>query len=291
MINEMVNACKEDFYNGEQFFDSVVSADDLASQIRSCHPMVHCYVPVVSANDSANLLLACGASPVLSDNPEEAADITGKCQGLSLSLGMPSQSRWDAIMVSGMTARSKGIPIVLDLTGIGLSRYRTSMGQSVIHACHPDIIKGNVSELGCLCGFGTAGCIDADHAESESAVHNEAFISCLQDYARKHACILVCTGKTDLVISEKGELQEVQGGSSWMARISGTGCMLNAVLAAALAASKEDRFWLAVLTLRLFKNWGAWAARQMKANEGPGSYRMHFLDAPVCMKTGSREEV
>ena len=80
------------------FFDSVGSTEDLASQIASCHPMVHCYAPVVVANDIANLLLTCGASPILSDNPEEAADITGKCQGLSLSLGTPSQSRWDAMM-------------------------------------------------------------------------------------------------------------------------------------------------------------------------------------------------
>lgn len=276
------------FQNGYCAF--AVSAEELAEQIRAAHPRVHCYVPVVSANDTANLLLACGASPILSDNPEEAAEITRKSQALSLSLGMPSQSRWDAMLTSGATALQNGLPMVLDLTGVGVSSYRRVMAENLIRVLHPSVIKGNVSELGCLTGYGSDGSIDANVFESGCAIQNEKFLSCLKAYARKQAVILVCTGETDLVVSEQGELYEISGGSVWMSRISGTGCMLTAVLAAALGSRPEDRLQSVILTLQLFKNWGAWAARQMKANEGPGSYRMHFLDAPFCMKPAEKEE-
>lgn len=269
---------------------SALSIQILAERIWQMHPRVHCYAPSVSASDTANLLLACGASPILSDNPYEAAEITEKSQALSLSLGMPSLSRKEAMLKSGQAAKNRGIPVVLDLTGIGVSAFRKEMAHTLIDKVHPDVIKGNVSELGCLCGYGTNGSIDADLEEYSSLLENERFLSCLQAYARAQYTILVCTGQRDLVVSAKGGVYEVSGGSIWMSRISGTGCMLTAVLAAALAAGGKERLEAVCLTLQMFKDWGAWAAKVMKSEEGPGSFHMHFLDAPYCMLPDSGRE-
>ena len=46
------------------------------TQVRQRQPLVHCITNYITANDCANLLLACGASPIMADDPEEAAEVT-----------------------------------------------------------------------------------------------------------------------------------------------------------------------------------------------------------------------
>ena len=45
----------------------------LWDRIAETHPLIHQLTNVVTVNDCANITLACGASPVMADAPEEAA--------------------------------------------------------------------------------------------------------------------------------------------------------------------------------------------------------------------------
>jgi hydroxyethylthiazole kinase len=45
-------------------------------RVRERRPLIHCITNYVTANDVANLLLACGASPIMADEPEEVEEIT-----------------------------------------------------------------------------------------------------------------------------------------------------------------------------------------------------------------------
>ena len=38
-------------------------------RLRAAAPLVHCITNYVTANDCANILLACGASPVMAEDP------------------------------------------------------------------------------------------------------------------------------------------------------------------------------------------------------------------------------
>ena len=44
--------------------------------VRTTRPLVHNITNYVTVNDVANILLACGASPIMSDEPEEVEEIT-----------------------------------------------------------------------------------------------------------------------------------------------------------------------------------------------------------------------
>ena len=44
--------------------------------VREKHPLVHNITNYVTVNDVANILLACGGSPIMSDEPEDVEDIT-----------------------------------------------------------------------------------------------------------------------------------------------------------------------------------------------------------------------
>ena len=60
-------------------------------QVRTFVPLVHNITNYVTVNDVANILLACGGSPIMSDEPEDVADITSICGGLNLNIGTLNQ--------------------------------------------------------------------------------------------------------------------------------------------------------------------------------------------------------
>ena len=60
---------------------------EMLENVRALAPLVHCITNYVTVNDCANLLLACGASPIMADDPEEAADITSICNALVVNIG------------------------------------------------------------------------------------------------------------------------------------------------------------------------------------------------------------
>ena len=84
-------------------------------------PMIHAISNYVTANDCANILLACGASPIMADDPGESAGITDLCQGLAVNIGTLHQHTVPAMIASGRAANAKGIPAVLDPVGAGAS--------------------------------------------------------------------------------------------------------------------------------------------------------------------------
>lgn len=56
-------------------------------RVRAVHPLIHNITNYVTVNDVANILLAAGASPIMADEPQEAAQITALCSGLNINLG------------------------------------------------------------------------------------------------------------------------------------------------------------------------------------------------------------
>ena len=52
------------------------------SSVRESTPLVHCITNYVTVNDCANALLALGASPIMSDEPQDVEDITALCSAL-----------------------------------------------------------------------------------------------------------------------------------------------------------------------------------------------------------------
>ena len=55
--------------------------------VRKNVPLVHNITNYVTVNDVANILLACGGSPIMSDEPEDVEDITSVCGGLNINIG------------------------------------------------------------------------------------------------------------------------------------------------------------------------------------------------------------
>ncbi len=105
-------------------------------RVRERRPLIHCITNYVTANDVANLLLACGASPIMADEPEEVEEITARCAGLCLNLGTPSRRTIPSLMRAGVKAGELGRPVVLDPVGVGASALRLPHGPGADGPCH-----------------------------------------------------------------------------------------------------------------------------------------------------------
>ena len=56
-------------------------------QVREKSPLIHNITNYVTVNDCANMVLACGASPIMADDKEEVAEIQTICAGLNINIG------------------------------------------------------------------------------------------------------------------------------------------------------------------------------------------------------------
>jgi len=115
--------------------------------IRKQAPIVHNITNYVAMNNTANALLALGASPVMAHAEEEVEEMVNIAQALVINIGTLSKP-WIYSMFKALShARKKGIPVILDPVGAGATTYRTQTARELINSVPPTIIRGNASEI------------------------------------------------------------------------------------------------------------------------------------------------
>ena len=61
--------------------------NQILKNIKLTTPLIHNITNYVTVNDCANILLACGASPIMADDLNEVEEITTICGGLNINIG------------------------------------------------------------------------------------------------------------------------------------------------------------------------------------------------------------
>jgi len=172
--------------------------------------------------------------------------------------------------IAGKAAKEAGIPIVLDPVGAGGANYRREKTLEIMETVHPDCIRGNLSELRALAmNTSTARGVEA---EKEIGID----FGMLRSLSQKWNAIIVASGEKDYVVD--GETcVAVSGGSSYMPKVTGTGCMSSTLLGASLAVERSIRSVAACL--KAISNCAERAERKTKeADGGTMSFRMYFID-------------
>ena len=100
--------------------------------VRKSTPLVHNITNYVTVNDVANVLLACGGSPIMSDEPDDVADITSICGGLNINIGTLNKQSIEAMFIAGAKANELGHPVLLDPVGAGASALRTNTAVAIM---------------------------------------------------------------------------------------------------------------------------------------------------------------
>ena len=91
----------------------------MLENVREQVPLVHNITNYVTVNDVANALLACGASPIMSDEPNDVEDITSICGGLNINIGTLNQRSIEGMFLAGKKAADRGHH--------SLSRYKNNV--------------------------------------------------------------------------------------------------------------------------------------------------------------------
>ncbi|WP_406671245.1 hydroxyethylthiazole kinase [Methanolobus sp. ZRKC4] len=235
--------------------------------IRETKPLVHHITNWVTIYDCANMTRAFGALPVMAHAPEEAADMTGIASALVLNIGTLTTELVDVMIISATAANENDIPVVLDAVGVGATKFRDEMAAKILDSAHIDIIKGNYSEIAKLAGENAqtrgveATAIDADPKKVAS------------DFANSRSCVVVMTGKED-IISDGKKTFVVKNGHDSMGSVVGTGCMAASVIGS-FAAVNTDYCDAAKDALCYYGISGELASEKAM---GPGTFKMHFYD-------------
>lgn len=258
-------------------------------RVRERRPLIHCITNYVTANDVANLLLACGASPIMADEPEEVEEITARCAGLCLNLGTPSRRTIPSLMRAGVKAGELGRPVVLDPVGVGASALRLRTAQDLMARVPFTVLRGNVSELRALAGGQehTRG-VDAGGADAVTEAELERGVAFAKGTARRTGTVVAVTGAIDLV-SDGEQCVVIRNGRPEMGLVTGTGCQLSALTAACLAASPEHPLEAAAAAVCAMGVAGELAWARMSPQDGNATYRDRIIDA-VCRIDGAALE-
>lgn len=123
------------------------------NNIRTTTPLVHNITNFVAMNNTANALLALGASPVMAHACEEVEEMTTLAAALVINIGTLSQVWVDSMELALATAKSNNIPVVFDPVGAGATTFRTQTCLHLLGQADPAVIRGNASEIMALAGI------------------------------------------------------------------------------------------------------------------------------------------
>ena len=116
-------------------------------EVRKKAPLIHNITNYVTINDVANMVLACGASPIMSDEPTDIEEITSICQGLNINMGMLNPRKIESMQKAGKKSNELYHKVLLDPVGAGSSSFRTEAALNLIRDIQFDVIRGNISEI------------------------------------------------------------------------------------------------------------------------------------------------
>ncbi|MDH6535009.1 hydroxyethylthiazole kinase [Parabacteroides sp. 52] len=242
-------------------------------RIRQNSPLIHNITNYVVMNNTANALLAIGASPVMAHAVEEVADMVKIASAVVLNIGTLNEEWVEAMLIAGQTALVNNKPLIFDPVGAGATPYRNNVCRQIIERCKPDIIRGNASEIMALCHVHTqtkgVDSTDSSHAALDSA----------KQLARQTGAVVVISGQTDY-ITDGEQVETVQNGNTMMACVTGMGCTATAVVAA-FAAVNKNMLEAATHGMALMGIAGEIAAARSAGN---GSLQLHFLDELYSMQ-------
>lgn len=240
----------------------------LITKIQTIKPLILNMSNHVTMDFIANGLLALGASPIMCLATQEVEDLLTISHCAIINIGTLNDTFISLCEKTCEIANQLNKPLILDPVGAGASAYRTQTCLQLLKKFKFSIIRGNASEIISLAGTiaYTKG-VDS----SDDTLHAIAAAKLLSIHYNTTVAISGCTD----AIVHKEHVSLLHYGSALMPKITGSGCLLTAVVGA-FAAVHQNNAEAALAAIAFYGLCGELAAQQ--AN-GPGTFKPYFLDA------------
>ncbi|WP_185152016.1 hydroxyethylthiazole kinase [Chryseobacterium vaccae] len=235
--------------------------------VRQKSPLVHSITNYVVMNNTANALLAAGASPIMAHAKSEIREMVNIVHSVVINIGTLDEYWTESMLIAAETAHSINKPWILDPVGAGATSYRDDVLQQLLQY-QPSVIRGNASEIIALAKANTTITKGVDStAQSNEAVH------AAQILAEQYHTTVCISGETDIILNGKQEIH-IKNGHPMMTKVTGLGCSASA-LTGAFAGIQEDKAIATAAAMALLGISGELAVRESK---GPGSLQVNLLD-------------
>ena len=172
----------------------------LLTAVRERRPLVHNITNFVVMNNTANALLALGASPAMIHSSDEVEDFVAISQALVVNIGTLYSEQIAACKLAAMRAKAAGVPWILDPVGAGATPYRRAAAGALVRLT-PSAIRGNGSEILTLAQQTQAG----QGRGVDSLDGSETALEAARQLAAITGAVVAITGAVDYVTD--GRLQ------------------------------------------------------------------------------------
>ena len=244
---------------------------NLIERVRESSPLVVNITNFVVMNNSANAVLAVGASPIMSHAHSEVEAMVSICGSVVVNIGTLDEYWAETMVRAAREATRLGKPWLLDPVGAGATPYRDEVLKRLM-PLRPTVIRGNASEIMALARANITAATSAsiaattaDFATSATPGPHPATTTSAADSAtldhldpppvtkgvdstaasgeavhaarflnREFGSIVCVSGETDIIIDGNRDVY-IHNGSTMMTRVTGLGCSCSAVLGAFIA--------------------------------------------------------
>ncbi|WP_211223386.1 hydroxyethylthiazole kinase [Flavobacterium soli] len=235
--------------------------------VRQASPLVHNITNFVVMNNTANALLAVGASPIMAHAHSEVEEMVGICQSLVINIGTLDEYFVTSMLLAAKRVNELQKPWLLDPVGAGATSYRNTVLSQLLE-CKPTVVRGNASEILALAKANSTTTKGVDStAQSNEALDAARFIN------SKYGAVVCISGATDIIVSQEQTVY-LSNGNALMTKVTGLGCSASAVIGAFIA-TVENTTEAVAAAMALFSISGELAAKHSK---GPGNLQVNLLD-------------
>ena len=256
---------------------------NILETLRHRNPLVICITNDVVRTFTANGLLDIGASPVMSECSEDLKDLIVHASSLLINIGTLTPDKVSYYKEAIKLAKTHEVPVVLDPVGCHAGAYRLSVVLDLIKTGAISLLRGNQSEIkaiyDALSPDDKADVSTAGKGVDGAQVEDSAIIA--YRLARLINCPVVATGEEDYV-SDGIRIFAVPHGHTIMTSVTGTGCLLGAVLAAFFSAYYpcKDSVSIGEFLAYVLAYYGLAGERAVQVSGiKPGSFSVAFMDA------------
>ena len=265
--------------------------EKILKAVKNKTPLVHSITNYVTVNDCANIILACGGAPIMSDDISEVEEITSICDSLVINIGTLNERTIDSMIKAGKKANELGHPVILDPVGAGASKLRTDTVFKILDEVKVSVIRGNISEIKSIYqGSGKTKGVDADLTDVVNDNNLEEAVTFAKNLSKKTGAVIAISGAIDIV-ADKDKAYIIRNGHPIMAKITGTGCMLSEVTGVFCGANKDEILDASAAAACVMGICGERALGKMEeVSGGTATFKTHLIDQMSKFELEALEE-
>lgn len=259
---------------------------DLLNTLREKNPIAFNISNFVTVQDVANGINALGASPIMSEEKNEAEAMVKMANSVTINLGAFTEQQLTQIDTVMTFANQYHKPIVVDPVAVGAVQYRLERCNELLAQKQVSVIRGNAGEIAALAGVEWhAKGIDAGEGAGD-------LVEIAKKLANKYNCTVVESGKTDIITNGDAVVKVFNESDLFKLHV-GSGDMLSSTIGCFVGA-EDDYFEAAQTVVVVFDVAGEVVAKTMDkplaGSFGPQLIdELHLIDTKTVEKYANFE--